>query len=122
MKKATSSIQVQELELIDDQGRPRALLSTHQGTGAPFLAFYDEKRRQRIVVGLDPPNRAVLSMYGESGHLFAGCGEDEHGRAELTLCDEAGQPAIVLATHPDGDRSIQVLDPEFKVIWHSAGS
>lgn len=121
-KKSKRTIEAEEIELVDAEGRTRALLSTHQRTGLPFLAFLDELGNQRLVIGIDAPNRAVLSMMRENGRTFFGCGQDEQGRVGLTLFDESGSPGLTLRIDPSGERTIQVLDPNLNVMWEAPPS
>lgn len=115
-------IQVEELELVDRQGNLRALLALNKQTRLPFLAFYDDRGRQRVLVGLDRPNRTVLAMYRENGALLASCGDDEEGRVGLTLFDQHGAAGIIFVMHPNGERSIQILDSELEVVWARTAS
>ncbi len=121
-KKSKRTIVVEEIELVDNEGRTRALLSTHERTGLPFLGFLDEQRRYRVTIGMDAGNRAVFSMLRENGRPFFGCGDDGHGGLGLGLFDEKGSPAVTLTVHPNGERTIQLYDSNLNLIWQAPPS
>lgn len=108
---------VNELVLVDQSGRSRAVLSTDPQTGCPMLAFLDSKEQQRLVVGLQGKDLPFLSLGYEDGRAAAGCGMDDRGGAGFTLSDRSGSPAIVLMVHSDGTRSMQIYDENLKLVW-----
>lgn len=93
-KKTRRPVETTGLELFDGRGRRRALLSTHAKDGMPFLALYDDERRQRIVLGLEAGGLPAVTMYGDSGRASLGCGMDDQGRVGLTLFDRDGNQGI----------------------------
>ena len=117
--KPRRTIVAEEIELVDNEGRTRALFSTHARTGLPFLGFLDEQGRYRVTIGMDLGNRATFSMLRENGRTFLGCGDDGDGRVGLALYDESGSPGLVLTIHPDGERCVQVYDTDRNLIWQA---
>ena len=62
-------LRVQGLELVDPDGRKRALLSARDGV--PTLTFYDSKRRIRFWLTLDANGTPDLRFFGPNGKTWA---------------------------------------------------
>jgi hypothetical protein len=54
---------------------------------------------------------------GERLGSDAWLGRSQNGRVALELCDPLGRPRIALAVSPEGDPSVEVLDPEGRTVW-----
>ena len=91
---APEVIRAQRFELVDAEGRLRAVL-TDAG-----LVLYDEKGKSRATLSLDTDGRPTLSLSDERGKLRAMLALD--GSPTLMLWDEQGEVRATLSLFSGG--------------------
>ncbi len=114
----SDTIRARRIEIVDETGRPRAVLSVAKG-GA-FLELSDETGRHRV--GVD---EAGMSMNDVAGVTRLSLGVDTAG-ARLALADAAGQPRAAITVEPeDGGAGLVLNDavgkPQAFFVVKSAG-
>ena len=119
-KKKETHISASKFSLVDSEGRECAVLSTHRKTGLPVLSFFDKKRVERLVVGLEPagPSFAVVFVLTGSTHKL----DFPAARAVLAKYGAGGAPLLV---EPDGQNAVMRalatsrLDPKLQALMKS---
>ncbi|HEX3097011.1 MAG TPA: hypothetical protein VHQ02_04795 [Usitatibacter sp.] len=96
-------VSVHRIELLDAHGRIRAELAM-SGDGGPALFFFDEKGRNRMVLGLYPPGE------GEAPFVVLNDGQ-QHAAGIFRLFGARDTPVVVLKSQ-GRDRSIYGLEPK----------
>lgn len=91
----STTIQAKAIHLLDENGKPRLLLSVRTG-----LAMLDAKNRPRIVLGIDGEGPG-LSLYGENSQVGMIANVNHDGPA-LAMRDAAGRTRALLAAIDQG--------------------
>jgi hypothetical protein len=83
-------VRAKRFEVVDDQGRSRALLSVLPD-GSPGLTLYDGAGKQRAGLGLLPDGTPRLALHDAAGKQRAGLTVLPDGSPGLALFDAAGK-------------------------------
>lgn len=123
-KTSQDVIKAKEFRLLDNQGRTRAALGTHEqgvvfgmtdnngilrvaleiaNDGDPQLALFDKKQKRRVGIALDAD-----AMDAPGLTFFDG---SETGRASLKLMGHGGAPLLTLSDKGGKERMSLALDP-----------
>jgi len=95
----TDRIRTRQLEVVDDQGRVRAVLSAD----GPSLALADEQGNARLTLSLLTSGPALV-LSDEGGANRVVLTEDFDDGPGLSLLDEQERPRATLSVHSDGPR------------------
>ena len=107
---APEVIRAQRFELVDAEGRVRAVLGESPG-GAPALMLNDEKGQARAALGLDA-NCPRLELSDEQGEARASLFlVFPSAVPSLWLRDEKGKVRASLEVAPGGSRELAALGP-----------
>jgi hypothetical protein len=84
---------------------------------AQRFEMLDEEGRVRAVVGLGDDDGAGLAVMDEKGHALLALGTKPDGSAGLVVLRETGMPIIAIGVGADRSEGLAVLDKEGKPIW-----
>jgi len=88
-------VRAQQFELVDSQGKVRALLAMLPD-GGPILALYDKGGKAAANLSLLPGESPMLALH-----------------------DSGGKTRALLNVRPDGSPMLALFDREGKVIWQA---
>jgi hypothetical protein len=91
-------IRAQEFVLVDEQDKPRAMLTISEDE--PAMSLHDDRGEIRAMLGVTK-DRSFLRLYDERGEPRAGMDVAEDG-PRLKLFDEQGNGHTVLIVDKDG--------------------
>jgi hypothetical protein len=83
-KSSPKLVTAEEFQLVDKEGRARAILS-FSAEGEPYLGLFDGDHNQRVWLGLSANPGLAIKDHKEA-----------KTRALLSLDDSTGQPSLVL--------------------------
>ena len=111
---APKVVRAQRFELVDAQGRPRAMLGLGPD-GSPALELTDEKRQVRAALSLAPAGgQPTLVLYDDNRKGRAALALTADGQPMLGLRDEKGDGRAVLIVLPDGRPLLGLYDENGK--------
>jgi len=90
-------VQTERLELLDHQGRVRAVLSCEEDTGIPSCTFLDAAGETRVIVGLSWNDVPSIQL----------CAPDGTARVALVVRPE-GMGMVVLADDQQRSKAITI--------------
>jgi len=102
------TLRARRLELIDEEGRPRAILQV-TAKGAPSLAFYDKKGSGTVILGANPDQSAMLLFRGREGSK-AKFAIEADGSPTMVLFDRKGKARSILRLSPGGEPLLALQD------------
>jgi hypothetical protein len=118
------SVKTKQLELVDNNGVSRALLTTVSG-GRPSLTLLDSNGQNRALLFLSDdgsPNLVLVDngrfvIMDAAGQVRSAQRVDASGSPILTLHDSNGQTRTLLRLNPTGDAVQEIHDASGNVIW-----
>ncbi len=63
-------VRAQKVQLVDSEGRTRAILTTSEPTGIPWLSFYDADGTGRLVLGLRSDGTPFIVLSDRDGRAL----------------------------------------------------
>jgi hypothetical protein len=104
-----SEIRARQFVLVDERGVVLARLGALPH-GAVGLGFYDEGKKARLLLAVDPEGTASLSLIGKEGQSSVLLKAGKDGAAGLRVLDKQWRIRASLATWPDGSPFLQLSD------------
>lgn len=97
-------LRAKQLEIVDNEGKVRALLGTDR-EGTTSLSIFDHSDRVRASLGASaiPEKGGGLSVYDKNGEHRAGLGLDESGQAGLSVSAGQKDRDITISAYDEGD-------------------
>lgn len=126
---AASVLRTERLEIVDKEGRVRALLTTLEDT-RPTLALLDKSGEFRAWLFLSEDgspklalvNNPLLVLTDAAGEFRLVLRLDREGSPSLGLSDNTGTFRSMLQLTKDGSPVLSLHDKEGKVTWSTPGA
>ena len=108
-------LRVRRLEVVDEQGRPRAVIGEvgSDGMGHPTygIELVDRLGHSRVSLAVDSTGPVLMFDQGGNNAIYLGVHDEETAAvtpgAYLSLCDSNGDLAIGCRVHLDGSVEIE---------------
>lgn len=107
--RVADELRARSFVLVDQNGTTLAQLG-QLPYGARGLGFYDEGRKARLLLSVDPNGEASVSVYGRDGRGSAVVMVGKDGETSLRLLDAQWRVRASLATWPDGSPFLHLSD------------
>jgi hypothetical protein len=116
-KSPAEVLRVKQLEIVDDEGRVRALLGTDR-EGRTSLSVFDQSDRIRISLGASaiPEQGGGLSFLGTNGKLRAGLGLHENGQAGLSFSAAQKDRDITISAGDEGNLYLVFTEKDIPMV------
>lgn len=114
----TASLELSRLEIVDDRGATRILLSTWED-GSPLIQLYDKSQTPRMQIGLDGEGNGTLAVSTSDGNAIIGLGVGESGEHGISIANKDGLPIITLLVNQNTGGIVAVRSASGDVIWKS---
>ena len=91
-------VRTERLELVDRQGRTRAVLACEEETGAPTCAFFDAEGQTRVLVGISWNEMPQIQLTAPDGTARVALIVRPEGMGMVVLADQQQRSKTITPT------------------------
>ena len=114
------TLRANSIQLLDEQGRLRALIDVSPATGKPNISLFDGdfegENVQHISLGISASGQASIGIGGKNV-LVVGMNASQRGQRAVFVLDDNGREVFVAGVDMNGDRFVRLLATDGSTIW-----
>ena len=115
------SLRVNRIELLDEQGSPRALISVSPLSGNPCISLFDAdvdgyKTSHGISLSLGSDGQASIGIAGKDV-LIVGMDASPRGHRSIYVLDDQGRDVFAAGIDMNGIHYVKLLAADGSTVW-----
>ncbi len=107
---------VQEVQLVDPSGRPRAVLNVTPDD-LVRLSFLTTSGKRRLAMGVLADGESAVGLYDAQGRVRIGLNVPLDDSASIHLVDKTGRSRANFVQLPNGKSSFEIFNEDGHLVW-----